>query len=190
MEGPWTGPMLGKVAGHVVDLEEVHFHRALKRSSRIEPAAEVPPSNEHRQPPSNPPDLVLPEFCRFHCVEFHLPGKRESNISTLILSRFRHELGKAGGWCITKCDVELPATTNEGKFIGKSVSILSSLSCQGASSVFLEAKVSERIRRGTNNSASCSAITSQYEVFLSSGHLPIYVAEGFRFIRGGYSRWA
>ncbi|KAL3431584.1 hypothetical protein BDV09DRAFT_206537 [Aspergillus tetrazonus] len=92
MEGPWTGPMLARVAGHVVSLEERHFGDILAKATM-----------------STAVSMVLPEFSRIHCVECKLPGQRHqgSNIASLILRRFRHELGSAASWCIDKCTIDL-----------------------------------------------------------------------------------
>ncbi|KAL5333090.1 hypothetical protein BJX70DRAFT_392452 [Aspergillus crustosus] len=87
MEGPWTGPILAKVAEYVVNLEEEHFQGAQSSVSGI----------------------VLPEFCRIFCVECRLPNPESSSPNTwsLILKRFRHELGKAGGWDVRKHEIEV-----------------------------------------------------------------------------------
>ncbi|KAL4914783.1 hypothetical protein BDW62DRAFT_189788 [Aspergillus aurantiobrunneus] len=92
VEGPWTGPMVAKVAAHVVALER-HFEKSLKPSSSS----------------SQGSSLVLPEFCRIQCVECKLPGRRDQDpyVGTLTLKRFRHELGKEGGWCVSICTVNL-----------------------------------------------------------------------------------
>ncbi|KAL4750661.1 hypothetical protein BDW72DRAFT_213283 [Aspergillus terricola var. indicus] len=100
MEGPWTGPMLARVAGHVVSLEEEHFGDILAKATT-----------------STTVSMVLPEFSRIHCVECRLPARRHqgSNIASLILRRFRYELGTAGGWWIGKCAIDLspPATKSD-----------------------------------------------------------------------------
>ncbi|KAL4733190.1 hypothetical protein BDV11DRAFT_214128 [Aspergillus similis] len=95
MEGPWTGPMLARVAGHVVSLEEKHFADILAKTTT-----------------STALSIVLPEFSRIHCVECRLPARRHqgSNIASLLLRRFRHELGTAGGWWIDKCAIDLSST--------------------------------------------------------------------------------
>ncbi|KAL6230660.1 hypothetical protein BDW75DRAFT_244619 [Aspergillus navahoensis] len=82
MEGPWTGPMLARVAGHVVSLEEKHFGEVLTKAAT--PTAV---------------SMVLPEFSRIHCVECRLPARRElgSNLASLTLRRFRHEMAAKGG---------------------------------------------------------------------------------------------
>jgi hypothetical protein len=87
MEGPWTGDMLARVAEYVVRLEEEHFEEAQHSTSAV----------------------VLPEFCRIHCVECKLPDQHRQgpNIGSLTLRRFRHELGKAGNWSVTKCYIDL-----------------------------------------------------------------------------------
>lgn len=92
MEGPWTGPMLARVAGHVVSLEERHFGDILAKATM-----------------STAVSMVLPEFSRIHCVECKLPAQRHqgSNIASLILRRFRHELGSAASWWIDKCTIDL-----------------------------------------------------------------------------------
>lgn len=102
MEGPWTGPMLAIVAGHAVRLEEKHFEGALQSSA----ATSDPPA---RISPSTRPNIVLPEFARIHCVDCKLPARRaqESCIASLTLKRFRHELGKTGGWEVSKCSIDL-----------------------------------------------------------------------------------
>ncbi|KAL4871329.1 hypothetical protein BDV12DRAFT_206503 [Aspergillus spectabilis] len=85
MEGPWTGAMLASVTGYVVNLEEEHFQGAQSSVS----------------------GKVLPDFCRIFCVECRLPNpeSQSSNTWTLILKRFRHELGKAGGWDVRKHEI-------------------------------------------------------------------------------------
>ncbi|KAL4786858.1 hypothetical protein BJX76DRAFT_364704 [Aspergillus varians] len=102
MEGPWMGETVARVAEHVVDLEEEHFEEALQP-----PAGDC--DRTAQPPPSTKPSVVLPEFSRIHCVECELPNRRDkdSNIGTLTLKRFRHELGKAGGWCINTCTLDL-----------------------------------------------------------------------------------
>ncbi|KAL2813933.1 hypothetical protein BDW59DRAFT_27572 [Aspergillus cavernicola] len=109
MEGPWTGPLLARVAGYVVDLEERNFEEALLKSSSL---SSSPTTTEFEFTGI----VVLPEYCRVQCVECHLPARRvrsqgggggggggsSNNIASLTLKRFRHELGKAGGWCVTR----------------------------------------------------------------------------------------
>jgi len=102
MEGPWTGAMLAIVAGHVISQEEKHFEGALQSSAATSnPLAQTPPSTR--------PSIVLPEFTRIHCVECKLPDRRaqELYIASLTLRRFRHELGRAGGWEVSKCSIDL-----------------------------------------------------------------------------------
>lgn len=102
MEGPWTGAMLAIVAGHVVSLEEKHFGGALQSpAATSNPLAQTPPSTRS--------SIVLPEFARIHCVECKLPDRRaqQSYIASLTLKRFRHELGKTGGWEVRKCSIDL-----------------------------------------------------------------------------------
>jgi hypothetical protein len=115
MEGPWTGPMVARVAGYVVDLEEKNFSKAL-RWSRTEaclsdPALQVEDKDTSTSPYTllATPDIVLPEFCRIHCVECKLPNRHdnESNVATLTLRRFQHELGKQGGWLVTFVDIDI-----------------------------------------------------------------------------------
>ncbi|KAL2816752.1 hypothetical protein BJX63DRAFT_135343 [Aspergillus granulosus] len=113
MEGPWTGPMVARVAGYVVDLEEKNFWKVL-RSSPVDDCLsdltvrtkDIP---QTPQPSQTTPDVVLPEFCRIHCVECKLPNRLEkgSNVASLTLRRFQHELGKEGGWSVTSVDVDL-----------------------------------------------------------------------------------
>ncbi|KAL4971842.1 hypothetical protein BDW66DRAFT_155288 [Aspergillus desertorum] len=90
LEGPWTGPMVAAVAKHVVSLEENHFEKAMQSS-----AEQI----------DSGPIVVLPEFCRVHCVECKLDG--HAKIGELTLRRFRHELGEGGGWSISKSPVFL-----------------------------------------------------------------------------------
>ncbi|KAL4900401.1 hypothetical protein BDW74DRAFT_182730 [Aspergillus multicolor] len=94
MEGPWTGPMLARVAGHAVYLEERQFEAELAKT-----VSEA---------------VVLPEFCRLHCAECHLPDRRDqgSNTASLILRRFRHELGNKGGWEVESCTVDLSSSSS------------------------------------------------------------------------------
>ncbi|KAL5046498.1 hypothetical protein BDW71DRAFT_64066 [Aspergillus fruticulosus] len=98
MEGPWTGLMLARVAGHVVSLEEKHFGEVLTKAA------------------TSAVSIVLPEFSRIHCVECRLPARRdqESNLAALTLRRFRHELGTAGGWWIEKCTINLTSAATKG----------------------------------------------------------------------------
>ncbi|KAL2864856.1 Zn(II)2Cys6 transcription factor domain-containing protein [Aspergillus lucknowensis] len=105
LEGPWTGSMLARVAGHVVNLEEQHFVKALLPAGTSKPTT----TPTAAVTPGLSPQVVLPEFCRFHCVEWHLPSGCDgnSNCAFLTLRRFRHELGKVGDWCITQCTVDL-----------------------------------------------------------------------------------
>ncbi|KAL4994459.1 hypothetical protein BDV10DRAFT_176779 [Aspergillus recurvatus] len=100
MEGPWTGPMLARVAGHVVSLEEKRFERALAKAA----TSTVP--------------MVLPEFSRIHCVECRLPARRDqgSNLASLTMRRFRYELGTAGGWWIDKCTIDLTSPATKSGF--------------------------------------------------------------------------
>ncbi|KAL4923310.1 Zn(II)2Cys6 transcription factor [Aspergillus undulatus] len=90
LEGPWTGPMVAAVAKHVVSLEEKDFKEALQSST------------DQSDPGTG---IVLPEFCRIHCVECKPDG--DSKTSALTLRRFRHELGEAGGWAIIKSTIAL-----------------------------------------------------------------------------------
>ncbi|BCS21725.1 uncharacterized protein APUU_22157A [Aspergillus puulaauensis] len=109
MEGPWTGAMLAIVAGHVISQEEKHFEGALQSSA---------PTSNPQIPPSTRPSIVLPEFTRIHCVECKLPDRRaqESYIASLTLRRFRHELGKAGGWEVSKCSIDLTSQPQAAVF--------------------------------------------------------------------------
>ncbi|OJJ08164.1 hypothetical protein ASPVEDRAFT_66267 [Aspergillus versicolor CBS 583.65] len=112
MEGPWTGAMLAIVAGHAVRLEEKHFEGALQSSAATSnPAAPTSPSTG--------PSLVLPEFARIHCVDCKLPARRaqESCIASLTLKRFRHELGKTGGWEVNKCSIDLTSRPQTALFV-------------------------------------------------------------------------
>jgi hypothetical protein len=110
MEGPWTGPMVARVAGYVVDLEEKNFSEALQ-SPPIH--ASLADSTVRRQNKSTTslatPDVVLPEFCRIHCVECKLPNRhdKDSNVATLTLRRFQHELGKQGGWSVNFVGIDI-----------------------------------------------------------------------------------
>ncbi|KAL2835667.1 hypothetical protein BJY01DRAFT_68622 [Aspergillus pseudoustus] len=110
MEGPWTGPMLARAAGYVVELEEKHFVKAL-RSSPVEPdfGPSPQPGINGSKASSTTAAVVLPEFCRIHCVECRLPSRYsgEPNVAKLTLKRFRHELGKSGGWSVTNPEVDL-----------------------------------------------------------------------------------
>ncbi|KAL4812127.1 hypothetical protein BDW67DRAFT_193972 [Aspergillus spinulosporus] len=101
MEGLWTGPMLARVAGHVVSLEEKHFGDILAKATT-----------------STTVSMVLPEFSRIYCVECRLPARRHqgSNIASLILRRFRHELGSAGSWWIDKCTIDLSSQVTKSDF--------------------------------------------------------------------------
>ncbi|KAL4879185.1 hypothetical protein BJY04DRAFT_208764 [Aspergillus karnatakaensis] len=85
MEGPWTGDKVARVAEYVMRLEEAHFE--------------------------GQSDVVLPEFCRIHCVECKLPDQHSpgANMGSLTMRRFRHELGKEGGWVVMKCEIDLGA---------------------------------------------------------------------------------
>ncbi|KAL3486216.1 hypothetical protein BJX62DRAFT_246950 [Aspergillus germanicus] len=102
MEGPWTGPMVARVAGYVVDLEEKNFSKVL-RCPLADTSLSDPTVKEADKSPTPQTSLVvLPEFCRIHCVECKLPNRHEkqSNLATLKLRRFQHELGKQGGWSV------------------------------------------------------------------------------------------
>ncbi|KAE8332775.1 hypothetical protein BDV39DRAFT_215835 [Aspergillus sergii] len=110
MEGPWTGPMLARVGGYVVDLEEKHFLKALQ-SPPVAPVS-IPTTSADAVQLHNSvaaPGVVLPEFCRIHCVECKLPSRYSNapNAALLKLSRFKHELGKSGGWCVINAKVGL-----------------------------------------------------------------------------------
>ncbi|KAJ0417554.1 hypothetical protein BJY00DRAFT_200825 [Aspergillus carlsbadensis] len=113
MEGPWTGPMVARVAGYVVDLEEKNFSKVLRSSSTdsssSDPTLEIEDKSLRPQASQATPDVVLPEFCRIHCVECKLPNRheKESNVAKLKLRRFQHELGKQADWSITSVDIDI-----------------------------------------------------------------------------------
>jgi hypothetical protein len=113
MEGPWTGPMVARVAGYVADLEEKNFSKVLRsppiNASLSDPAAKDADKSPTPQTSPATPEVVLPEFCRIHCVECKLPNRHEktSDVAKLTLRRFQHELGKQGGWSVTFVEVDI-----------------------------------------------------------------------------------
>ncbi|KAL4860825.1 hypothetical protein BDV12DRAFT_181064 [Aspergillus spectabilis] len=112
MEGPWTGPMVAKVAGYVIDLEEKNFSKVLRSPPASSSGSTILIEDDKSKTPRTSlatPDVVLPEFCRIHCVECKLPNRheKESNIATLTLRRFQHELGKQGGWSVSFVDIDI-----------------------------------------------------------------------------------
>ncbi|KAL3457269.1 hypothetical protein BJX64DRAFT_20791 [Aspergillus heterothallicus] len=109
MEGPWTGPMLARVAGRVADLEEKDFVKALQSLSDAGSSPTLSSDTDDSQPSSTTTGVVLPEFCRIHCVECKLPSRYNPNPDTAVLTlrRFRHELGRSGGWIIDTAEVDL-----------------------------------------------------------------------------------
>jgi hypothetical protein len=151
-EGFWRGPLLARIATHIIDMEEKGFVAALHTSpllfehpdtaqslrsainvtdSLTIPSSKVAnESNTATLPPSSTsssssflssstPSSVpfnLAEFSRSHWVRFvppqnHYPfglidSGKHTTLCTLICSRFRHELGKNGGWEVNTSDVE------------------------------------------------------------------------------------
>lgn len=131
VEGLWTGPLLARLAMSVIEMEEQGFSTALKSSCAVSSdnyadktesiASRKATTSENSSPsePSSsslPPSFTLPEFSRFHCVRCVLPpksqtfGATEGNTytggATLIGHRFRHELGRNGGWEAKTWDVD------------------------------------------------------------------------------------
>lgn len=151
-EGFWRGPLLARIATHIIDMEEKGFVAALHTSpllfehpdtaqslrsainvtdSLTIPSSKVAnESNTATLPPSStssPSSFLssstpssapfnLAEFSRSHWVRFVSPQNRypfglidsgkHATLCTLICSRFRHELGKNGGWEVNTSDVE------------------------------------------------------------------------------------
>jgi hypothetical protein len=128
IKGLWTGSLLARTATRIIDMEERGFSAALSPSSvhckdsralRITSPAKVVQENlvssttegDACSSASLPMPFILPEFSRIHHIrclfteEYFTSGfvLKEGPIGTLICHRFRHELGRTGGWEVKTC---------------------------------------------------------------------------------------
>jgi hypothetical protein len=131
IKGLWTGSLLGRIATRIIDMEEREFSAELYNSSvhfKDPRTAQVSKSttrafkknlssstaeSEACSSASLPMPFSLPEFSRIRCVrcifteKFFTFGFVRNNgpLGTLICHRFRHELGRTGGWEVRTCHI-------------------------------------------------------------------------------------